>query len=67
MQLRGPYRVWRHTHRFAAEGAGTRIVDDVEYELPFGPLGRLVEALWTRREIGKIFSYRTEVIARRFS
>jgi len=67
VQLRGPYRVWRHTHRFAAEGAGTRIFDDVEYELPFGPLGRVVEALWARREIGKIFSYRAEVIARRFS
>lgn len=67
VQLRGPYRVWRHTHRFAAEGRGTRIFDDVEYELPFGPLGRVVEALWARREIAKIFGYRTAVIARRFS
>jgi len=67
VQLRGPYRVWRHTHRFAAEGTGTRIFDDVDYELPFGPLGRVVEALWARREIGKIFKYRTGVIARRFS
>jgi ligand-binding SRPBCC domain-containing protein len=67
VQLRGPYRVWRHTHRFLAEGGGTRIVDDVEYELPLGPLGRLVEALWTRREVDRIFGYRTEVIARQFS
>ena len=67
VQLRGPYRLWHHTHRFAREGAGTRIFDDVEYELPFGPLGRAVEALWARREIGKIFNYRTGVIARRFS
>ncbi len=67
MQLRGPYRVWRHTHRFVSEGAGTRIVDDVDYELPLGPLGRLVEALWTRREVARIFGYRSEVIARRFS
>ena len=67
VQLRGPYRVWRHTHRFVSEGAGTRIVDDVEYQLPLGPLGRLVDALWTRREVARIFSYRAEVIARRFS
>ena len=67
VQLRGPYRVWRHTHRFAKEGAGTRISDDVDYELPLGPLGRAIEALWARREIAKIFAYRTEVIARRFS
>jgi ligand-binding SRPBCC domain-containing protein len=67
MQLRGPYRVWRHTHRFVSEGAGTRIVDDVDYQLPFGPLGRLVEALWTGREVAGIFGYRAEVIARQFS
>lgn len=67
MQLRGPYRVWRHTHRFVSEGAGTRIVDDVDYELPLGPLGRLVDALWTRREVGRIFGYRSAVIARQFS
>jgi len=67
VQLRGPYRVWRHTHRFAAAGGGTRIFDDVEYELQFGPLGRAVEAIWARREIVKIFAYRTEVMARRFS
>lgn len=67
VQLRGPYRVWRHTHRFVTEGAGTRIVDDVDYELPLGPVGRLVDALWTRREVAGIFAYRSEVIARRFS
>ena len=67
VQLRGPYRVWRHTHRFVSEGAGTRIVDDVDYELPLGPLGRLIEALWTRREVARIFGYRSEVIARQFS
>lgn len=67
VQLRGPYREWRHTHRFASEDTGTRISDDVDYELPLGPLGRVVQALWARREIAKIFSYRAKVIARRFS
>ena len=67
VQLRGPYKVWRHTHRFLAEGKGTRMIDDVAYELPLGPLGRMVEALWARREVARIFAHRTEVIARRFS
>jgi ligand-binding SRPBCC domain-containing protein len=67
VQLRGPYRVWRHTHRFLAEAKGTRMIDDVAYELPLGPLGRMVEALWARREVARIFAHRTEVIARRFS
>ena len=67
VQLRGPFKIWRHTHRFLAEGKGTRMIDDVAYELPLGPLGRMVEALWARREVARIFGYRTEVIARRFS
>jgi ligand-binding SRPBCC domain-containing protein len=67
VQLHGPYRVWRHTHRFFTEGKGTRIVDDVAYELPLGPLGRLMEPLWTRREVARVFSHRTKVIARQFS
>ena len=67
VQLRGPYKIWRHTHRFLAEGKGTRMIDDVAYELPLGPLGRMVEALWARREVSRIFAYRTEVITRRFS
>jgi len=50
-----------------AEGVGTRIFDDVDYKLPLGLRGRVVEALWARREIVKIFGYRTEVIRRRFS
>jgi hypothetical protein len=32
-----------------------------------GPLGRPMDALWTRREAAKIFGYRAEVIVRQFS
>jgi ligand-binding SRPBCC domain-containing protein len=28
-QLRGPYRVWEHTHRFRDGGGGVTIVEDV--------------------------------------
>jgi ligand-binding SRPBCC domain-containing protein len=66
-QLRGPYRVWHHTHRFMAlPGGRTRMTDQVDYQLPFGPLGRLVETLWVGRDVARIFAYRSEVIARRF-
>lgn len=40
---RGPFRRWRHTHRFIPLGGGTRMVDEVHYEAPFSLLGRLVE------------------------
>lgn len=38
----GPFPTWEHTHEFVAEDDGTRVVDRVEYELPGGPLGRVV-------------------------
>jgi ligand-binding SRPBCC domain-containing protein len=37
-QLRGPYRVWEHTHRFHDEGETTTIEDVVRYKLPLAPL-----------------------------
>ncbi|MFP8953979.1 SRPBCC family protein [Natrialbaceae archaeon A-arb3/5] len=38
---RGPFDQWVHTHAFFADGQRTILRDHVEYELPFGPLGRL--------------------------
>ena len=45
-QVRGPYRLWRHTHRFYDGGEGTVIEDTVHYRLPFGPLGDLFSIRW---------------------
>jgi ligand-binding SRPBCC domain-containing protein len=38
--VRGPFDRWIHTHAFYADGDETLVRDRVEYELPFGPLGR---------------------------
>jgi ligand-binding SRPBCC domain-containing protein len=40
----GPFRRWVHTHRFFADGDATVVADEVEYELPGGPLGEAVSA-----------------------
>lgn len=40
--LHGPFRRWRHTHSFYADGNDTLLVDSVEYRLPLGPLGDAV-------------------------
>jgi ligand-binding SRPBCC domain-containing protein len=62
-QLAGPYSFWHHTHEFVATGSGTLIRDRVRYLLPFGPVGRLVQALVIRRQLEAIFAYRHRVIA----
>jgi len=67
LQLKGPYRLWRHTHTFHSEHGGTRMVDTVNYELPLGILGELAHALKVQRDVEGIFEYRRETIARVFA
>jgi ligand-binding SRPBCC domain-containing protein len=66
VQLAGPYRVWRHTHRFEDAPGGTRVTDRVEYALPLGPLGDLAHTLLVRRSLARIFDFRRARIAERF-
>lgn len=61
-QRRGPYRRWAHTHTFAAERGGTRLVDEIEFAVP---AGWLVGAL-VRRDLRQIFSFRQRALMRLF-
>jgi len=63
VQLKGPYRSWRHEHRFAAAPEGTWVEDRVEYELPFRPFGELAHALYVRPALEKIFRFRAKAVA----
>ncbi len=57
-QTTGPYKQWRHTHSFETHGDRTKMIDQVQYSLPFGLLGRIVHALKVRRDVSRIFDYR---------
>jgi ligand-binding SRPBCC domain-containing protein len=57
-QAKGPYKQWRHTHKFEAHGDRTKMIDEVRYSLPFGVLGRIVHALKVRGDVNRIFDYR---------
>ena len=39
IQTKGPYKLWRHTHRFSEVEGGTLIVDTVEYALTIRSAG----------------------------
>jgi ligand-binding SRPBCC domain-containing protein len=66
MQERGPYRYWLHTHTFRQLGAEVEMTDLVEYELPFGLLGRLFGSRLVAPQLEAIFTYRAGVIAEVF-
>ena len=60
--LRGPYSFWHHTHTFHESDGETEMTDEVRYALPLGVIGRIVRALWVRRQLNHIFDYRARVI-----
>jgi ligand-binding SRPBCC domain-containing protein len=60
VQAKGPYKLWRHTHRFSELQGGTSIVDVVDYALPFGVLGRLVHRIQVAPDLSHIFDFRAQ-------
>ena len=65
-QLKGPYRVWHHTHTFLDEPSpdgtpGTRILDVVTYALPLWPFGEVALPV-VRGQVRRIFAYRERAI-----
>jgi ligand-binding SRPBCC domain-containing protein len=64
-QESGPFKSWRHEHEFTPVDANTtRLTDRVTYEVRFGPLGRLADRLFVRRQIDAMFRHRREVFPR---
>lgn len=66
LQLKGPYQLWHHTHSFESLDGGTLITDNVRYAVPFGPLGDFIAGWLVRRDVERIFDYRTRKIAEIF-
>lgn len=54
-QVRGPYTLWEHEHRFEADNGGTLCRDRVAYSHRGGPVG---EMLVVRPQLRRIFGHR---------
>jgi hypothetical protein len=61
-QTKGPYKRWRHTHTFEAHGSRTKVIDEVQYSLPLGVLGRIIHTLKVHGDVSRIFDYRRQRI-----
>jgi len=63
VQLRGPYKLWHHTHTFEERDGGTVCGDLVRYR-PRG--GALMNWLFVRRDVENIFAFRGRQLAELF-
>ncbi len=66
-QLKGPYDLWDHVHRFETVGGGTLMTDEVVYRVPLGPIGHIVNEVVIKGDVRTIFDYRTKRMAGEFS
>jgi ligand-binding SRPBCC domain-containing protein len=64
-QMRGPFTVLHHRHGIAAEfrdgQEGTLVSDVVEYQLPYGWMGRIAGGM-VRRQLTSSFAYRQKLL-----
>lgn len=65
-QLSGPYGIWHHEHRLKKVDGGVEMIDLLYYKLPYGLLGRIVNFLIVRKQVEGIFSYRYDILLKRF-
>lgn len=62
--IRGRFASFRHDHRFEATPRGTRMIDELDFESPWGVLGRVANRLVLTRHLERLLVERNEVIRR---
>jgi ligand-binding SRPBCC domain-containing protein len=65
-QLSGPYKTWHHTHTFEPCAGGTLMKDIVRFQLRFGLLGRILNFIWVKGDVQRIFAHRKKVVSEIF-
>jgi len=63
----GPYALWHHQHLFTKVEAGVEMIDEVNYAIPLGFIGRIANSLFVEREVNRIFEHRYHVLETYFN
>jgi ligand-binding SRPBCC domain-containing protein len=64
VQVRGPYRLWHHTHTFeaGAEPGTTVMRDVVRYAIGWGFAGEVAARAFVHRDVAAIFDHRAQAV-----
>ena len=63
----GPYQCWHHEHHFKEQNGQTLMTDILHYSIPFGILGRWMDAVIVHRKVNQIFAYRESILNKIFN
>lgn len=66
-QEKGPYKYWNHFHEFIPNKYDVLMKDTVDYELPFGFLGKIAHRLFVKKKLAHIFDFRYSVLEKLFN
>jgi ligand-binding SRPBCC domain-containing protein len=66
-QRLGPFALWHHQHHFKAAEGGVEMIDEVNYAIPLGIIGRFAAWLFVIRKVNGIFDYRFKVLEAYFN
>jgi ligand-binding SRPBCC domain-containing protein len=61
VQISGPFRSWHHRHIILPHEMGAILRDEIDFEPPFGFLGKPFVPFLVEPKIEKMFNYRHEV------
>ena len=61
IQIKGPFRSWRHRHLVEPHKDGATLRDEIDYEPPLGFVGRALAPLLIENRLRKLFDYRHQV------
>ena len=62
----GPYALWHHKHFIKEIDGGVEMEDIIDYKVPFGILGQLVQPFLVKPKLEEIFKYRTKKLEELF-
>jgi len=66
-QRAGPYNMWHHQHKFEETAYGVEMTDLLHYAIPLGPLGRIANHIFVRKQLVNIFNYRKSKVNKIFT
>ena len=62
----GPYSLWHHKHFIKEVDGGVEMLDIIDYKIPLGFIGRLVNPILVKPKLNEIFNYRKKKLVELF-